>query len=107
MLTLRVIDVTLRLCAAIRRFDMTFSESSEDKRYLDVLHDLEAQYGPMVSGPPLRRLLGFRTGTAFRQADRRGALPLKLFSIPERRGKFAWVRDVAAWLVMLERGGQR
>lgn len=75
-------------------------------RYAEVFRELEQKYGPMVSGQALSRLLGYRTGADFRQAAMRGVLPVQVFTNPERKGKFAWVRDVAAWLVTLETNGR-
>lgn len=66
-----------------------------------LLLDLEAQHGPLLSGPPLYRALGLPSAAAFRQAASRGQLPVPIFTIPNRRGRFALTRDVAAWLAGL------
>lgn len=66
-----------------------------------LLLDLEAQHGPLLSGPPLYRALGLPSAAAFRQAASRGQLPVPVFTIPNRRGRFALTRDVAAWLANL------
>lgn len=50
---------------------------------------LEATYGPIVGGPELSRLLGYRSGDAFRKATQRGVLPVHTFTLPNRRGQFA------------------
>lgn len=71
----------------------------ESERQL--LLDLEAQHGPLLSGPPLYRALGLPSAAAFRQAASRGQLPVPIFAIPNRRGRFALTRDVAAWLARL------
>jgi hypothetical protein len=63
--------------------------------------NLREQYGPIVGGSALWKLLGFRTSAAFRQALSRGKLPIAVFPIPNRKGKFALVNDVAQWLVAL------
>lgn len=60
--------------------------------------DLFQQHGPMMRDEDLRRALGFRTLEAFRQAFYRGDLPVPVFPIEKRRGKFALTRDVAHWL---------
>lgn len=60
--------------------------------------DLMNQYGPMVSGDVLRLVLGYSSKEAFRQALSRQTVPVPVFAIPNRRGKFALVKDVAAWL---------
>lgn len=59
------------------------------------------RYGPLVSGADLCRLLGFRSGDAFRQAKRRHRLPVEVFSVPQRRGTYAYTLDVAKWLAAL------
>lgn len=63
---------------------------------------LSEGYGPMISGAALWRLLGYRTAAAFRQADKRGLLPVPTFSIPNRKSRHAWTKDVSAWLTKLE-----
>jgi hypothetical protein len=42
--------------------------------------------------------LGYPTAAAFRQAMHRGQLPIEVFSIPNRRGKFAFRADYICWL---------
>ena len=64
--------------------------------------DLAAKFlsenGPIVSGKVLWGTLGFRSAAAFRQAKAQGRLGLPVFSIPNRRGTFAYAADVADWL---------
>ncbi|MBB5192295.1 hypothetical protein HNQ50_003036 [Silvimonas terrae] len=60
--------------------------------------DLFDRHGPMVGGSALLRLLGYATTVAFRQALARGTLPVPVFTIPHRRGKFALVKDIASWM---------
>lgn len=59
---------------------------------------LSDRHGPMMSGEDLRAALGYRSMDAFRQALSRRTVPIPVFSIENRRGKFALVRDVAHWL---------
>jgi hypothetical protein len=59
---------------------------------------LTARYGWLVGGDELVRLLGYPSHGAFRQALSRGLVPIPVFPIPNRQGKFAWVPDVARWL---------
>lgn len=66
--------------------------------------DLEAQHGPLLGGIALYRALGMASAAAFRQAASRGQLPVHVFTIPNRRGRFALTRDVAAWLAKLPGG---
>lgn len=52
----------------------------------------------MLGGAALYRALGFPTAAAMRQAVSRGRVPVPLFDIENRRGRFALTRDVALWL---------
>lgn len=65
------------------------------------LAEIEARlisvYGPIVGGARLSRALGYPSPEAFRQALVRGRVPVPVFTIPGRRGKFAHVRDIARW----------
>lgn len=73
--------------------------------------ELTARYGPMVSNEDLRVALGYPSKEAFRQALSRKRAPVPVFSLPQRRGKFALTKDVAAWLAAQRdaaiSGGQR
>jgi hypothetical protein len=57
-------------------------------------------HGPMISGDALRSALGYPTMEAFRQALSRKTVPIPVFSIELRRGKFALVQDLAHWLAL-------
>lgn len=48
------------------------------------------KYGPLIGGADLCRLLGYRSGDPFRQAKRRNQLPVGVFSVPQRRGTYAY-----------------
>lgn len=65
--------------------------------------DLQAQlferYGPLLGGQDLRRVLGYPSAAAFRQAALRGALPVPVFNMPNRKGRFALTQEVCAWLL--------
>lgn len=61
--------------------------------------ELTVQYGPIVTGKDLLRLLAFPSQAAFRQALSRNQLPVPVFSIKHRRGKFALVKELALWIV--------
>lgn len=60
--------------------------------------ELTNRYGPIVSNDNLRLVLGYASKEAFRQALSRKTIPIAVFEIENRRGKFALIRDVAAWL---------
>lgn len=55
-------------------------------------------YGPLIGGKDLQKVLGYRTGDAYRQAVFRNTIPIKTFEIENRRGRFALTADVAQWL---------
>lgn len=59
---------------------------------------IESRYGLLISNDDLRIALGYPTMEAFRQALYRNTVPVPVFSIPNRRGKFALSKDVAEWL---------
>ncbi len=55
----------------------------------------------LLSGAELWRALGYRSDSAFRIAVHRQSVPVRVFDLPHRRGKFALRRDVDAWLESL------
>jgi len=65
--------------------------------------DLLAQYGPLISGRDLVRCLGYKSAAAFRQALKRGSLPVPVFELPNRKGKFALTSEVVRWFAALEK----
>lgn len=68
--------------------------------------DLLARYGsPLIGGEELRVALGYPSREALRQAIARGTVPVPLFPVPHRRGKFALVKDVAACLAQWRQSG--
>lgn len=60
--------------------------------------NLMDKYGPMVANDALRVALGYPSMDAFRQALVRKTVPVPVFTLEKRRGKFALVKDVAQWL---------
>lgn len=61
--------------------------------------DLVQLHGPLMTGEVLRLALGYPSKDAFRQAIARKTIPIPVFGIEKRRGKFALTKDVAAWIV--------
>lgn len=59
---------------------------------------LVKEFGPLLSNERLYRSLGFPSMGAFRQALSKQRVPIPVFSIPNRNGKFALTKDVAKWL---------
>ena len=71
-------------------------------RQLELFRELEknltAIYGPTMANEDLSKVLGFSSMSAFRQALVRKTVPIAIFAIEKRKGKFALTTDVAAWL---------
>lgn len=67
-------------------------------------YDLTRQYGALVGGDDLRRLLGYRSLSALRAAIKRGTLGLRTFPVNGRKGSFALTADIADWLIILKKG---
>ena len=63
-----------------------------------IVSDLTVHYGPMIGGADLFKALGYKNGQAFRQAQRKNRLGVRVFNVPSRQGKYALTADVAAWL---------
>lgn len=68
---------------------------------------LVQQAGPLLTGDLLVSSLGYSSKDAFRKALQRGTLPVVVFEIPKRRGKFALTRDVAKWLASQKQSALR
>lgn len=60
--------------------------------------ELMSRHGPMVSNDALRLALGYASKEAFRQALSRKTVPVVVFELENRRGKFALAKDIAVWL---------
>ena len=77
-------------------------ENGLDNELLALTEDLQKDmlelYGPMVGDKVLSDLLGYTNLKAFRQAVFRGVISIPIFTIQNRRGKFALTKDVATWL---------
>lgn len=59
---------------------------------------LQVELGPFVGNPSLWRYLGYRSVDAFRKAVERNTVPIETFTFPNRRGRFARLEDLVAWL---------
>lgn len=68
---------------------------SADKRFLEALI---TKNGELISGAALWRALGYRSERSFHRAVVSDRLPVRVFSLPGRRGRYARTRDVAHWL---------
>lgn len=63
------------------------------------------EYGPILSDELLRTCLGYPTLGAFRKSVSRNTVPVTIFTIPNRSGKFALTTDVAQWLAQQKQQG--
>jgi hypothetical protein len=62
------------------------------------------EFGPALRGASLRRLLGYTTANAFRQALHRRTVPVPLTMPPGASVWCAATRDVARWMATTESG---
>lgn len=76
------------------------SDSNSDVTELakQIEKELYESVGPLLFGEKLYSALGFSSSAAFRQALSRNYISIEIFSLPNRRGKFALSRDVARFL---------
>lgn len=98
----------MTILAQMLRFDRVVSVTDCDGDGMHTQHngtleeilekELTLRYGPLLAGDALRQVLGYTSSDAFRQALSRKTIPIPVFSIPNRRGKFALVKDAASWL---------
>jgi hypothetical protein len=63
-----------------------------------VLSYLTGKHGLLIPSDALQAILHFKTASAFERSIRRGHLGIPLRRLPHRRGLFARVEDVAAYL---------
>lgn len=59
---------------------------------------LTRTYGAMLPSAALAKELGYSSARAYRNALSRNAVPVPVFQVPKRKGRFALARDVARWL---------
>jgi len=74
----------------IERFEKEVGEKLAD--------ELLSEHGPLISGEDLWRTMGFSNAGAFRQAKAQGRIEVPVFSLPNRRGTYAFTKHVADWL---------
>ena len=60
--------------------------------------DLIQRFGTLLSSSALAKALGYSSVDALRQAIARETVPVPVFKLPNRRGYFAFGKDVAYWL---------
>ena len=81
---------------------MSLSPNETAERARDLERWLLKEFGPVLTGRPLRKLLGLTTPDAFRQGLRRGLVAVPLFLREGRKGWCAHTRDVARWIALSE-----
>ena len=64
----------------------------------ELFDELLSKHGPLITGEDLWRTIGFTSAAAFRQAKVQERLDLPVFSLPNRRGTYAFTKHVAGWL---------
>lgn len=74
---------------------LKINNSELERQFYDALVN---KYGQLISTKSLVIELGFSSSSALRQSIHRKTLNLPTFPIANRRGKFAYSKDVAAWL---------
>lgn len=68
--------------------------SAEERKLLQ-------QFGLVIGGKDLMRLLGFKNYNTFQSACAQHRVPVQVFDIAGRRGKYARVKDLARWYLTL------
>ena len=71
------------------------------------LYGVTVPDSPVFSAANTARLMGYPTTEALAKARRAGRLPIRMFTIPGRRGWFATRADVCAWLQQSLKGGAK
>ena len=70
----------------------------EDDLAKELETSLHERHGPVMGGAVLYQALGLPSASALRQAVTRRQVHVRLFEMPNRRGRFALTKDVARWL---------
>ena len=83
---------------------MTAASATTSTLAMMIERELTLLHGPMMTGEPLRRALGYPSLAAFRQALARKTAPIPVFHIDKRRGKFALTKEVAVWVAQQRSG---
>ena len=60
--------------------------------------DLMGKHGPTMTGEDLLRALGYTSKDGLRQSVVKKTVPVPLFNMEHRRGKFSLVKEVARYL---------
>lgn len=73
----------------------------------EIEKDLTEKYGTVIGNADLRHVLGYKSFSTFNRAVRMGLVPVKVFEIKNRRGKFALTIDIANWLHELKTNNKK
>lgn len=75
------------------------TERIQEPTFADELaNELLSKHGPLITGSDLWSTIGFTSAAAFRQAKAQDRLEIPVFSLPNRRGTYAFTKHVADWL---------
>ncbi|MDP9911927.1 hypothetical protein J2W27_004051 [Variovorax boronicumulans] len=81
------------------------AETQIDEELVKALEErLTQRHGLILPSAALAAALGYPTMRAYHQAVLRQTIPVRLFHIEHRRGRFALARDVARWLAQQYQG---
>jgi hypothetical protein len=86
---------TLRRSNGIVR-DMTADSSPSPRK--STHEELLTEYGYLIGGDALWRLLAYPSHVAFNKAVARGRVPVELLKIEGRKSRYARTSDVARWI---------
>ena len=75
-----------------------FDQQGHDETAHQIEICMTELYGPLLTGENLSRALGYPSQSAFRKSISRNTIPIPVFTIEKRKGKFALTKDVANWL---------
>jgi hypothetical protein len=89
--------------------DLSFSAKQDESAPANPAADLQRRYesllvrnyGALIGGAALAKVLGYPSQESLRQAAVRGRLPVLVFRIPNRRGRFAHVTAIASWIASI------
>ena len=77
----------------------TLSDEERELLAKQIEQDLLKMYGsPILNLNQLQRALNYRSIAAVKQAIQRETIPVFIFDLPNRRGRFAFVKDVGKFL---------
>lgn len=70
----------------------------QEKLAKQLEQELSEKHGPLMTGDSLEKALGYISKAAWRQSLVRKTVPVPVFKLEHRRGKYALTKDVAAYL---------